>query len=103
MDEGNIPAAIESLGAAGMAAGVASASASEWLARSSPGRKGADKRKEAYSRKAEEALEIYRREISPVLTANAAAERLRSRGVGISYDKLARLIAAEKKRSKESK
>lgn len=95
-EAGELPQAISALAAAAMANGELRALNSEVENKASTGRKTAAKRKAHYDKQSEEALARWRSELSPDLSATAAAERLRAMGVSISLGKLMRIISAEK-------
>lgn len=96
-ESGDLASAIGALSAAAMASGELAALYSETESKSVPGKKTAAKRRAYYDKQSEEALARWRSELSPDLSATAAAEKLRAMGVSLSLDKLMRIISAEKR------
>jgi hypothetical protein len=95
--------AAEMLGQVGHFHGLAMATAFELGRKRSHGEKGAKVRKIRTDEQAARALDIYRSLGIEHISPPQAAERARREGAPISYEKLVRLIRADRKRTKDSK
>ncbi|WP_155626363.1 hypothetical protein [Burkholderia diffusa] len=83
--------------------GLAMATELEMRRKSKNGKKGADGRKETIDEMISRSMTMYRTMNLDGLPASRAAEKVRHEGAPLSYEKLVRLIRAERKRDLDSK